>query len=65
MMQTKPIHLDPNKVRDIDFLATRLKNKKVDLNYDAMLRFILEIKDILNKLTYEKTNNIRKKIQEL
>ena len=65
MIQTKPIHLYPNIVQDIDFLATRLKNKKVDLNYDAMLRFILEIKDILNKLTYEKTNNIRKKIQEL
>ena len=42
-----------------------LKNKKVDLDYDSMLRFILEIKNLLNKLTYEKIKKIRKNIQEL
>ena len=42
-----------------------LKNKKVDLDYDSMLKFILEMKNIMNKLTYEKINNIRKKIRAL
>ncbi len=42
-----------------------LKNKKVDLDYDSMLRFILEIKNIVNKLTYGEINKIRKKIQGL
>ena len=39
-----------------------LKNKKVDIDYDELTNFYLEIKDILSKMTSEKINLIRKLI---
>lgn len=40
-----------------------LKNRKVDLDYNNLLQFCLELKKITNNLTMEQISNIRKKIE--
>ena len=65
MIQTKPIHPHPNKVQDMDFLATRLKMNILDeLNkklMDDLNRKQESIKEIESKI--EKLQNIRKEIK--
>ncbi len=39
-----------------------LKNKKVDINMDEMVNFVLSVKNIISSLTLEEINSIRKKI---
>ncbi len=42
-----------------------LKNIPVDADYDELFEFLLEIKDTLEKMTYEKICSIRSKVKEI
>lgn len=42
-----------------------LKNLYVDVDYDTLLNFMLEIKEVLVKLTYDDIKDIRTKIEAL
>ena len=42
-----------------------LKNYPVNINYDELLHFLLETKNILEKITNEQIKNIRSKIDEI
>lgn len=40
-----------------------LKNIQVDADYDSLLNFMLEIKNIIEKMTYDDVKDIREKIR--
>lgn len=42
-----------------------LKNRKINFNYDDVLHFVLEIKELLISLNTEKINKIREEIKEV
>ncbi len=42
-----------------------LKNKKVKFSYDNLLKFILEIREIINSLTENKINKIRDELKTI
>ncbi|MEA2004600.1 MAG: hypothetical protein U9O53_06655 [archaeon] len=42
-----------------------LKNIYVDADYDILLNFMLEIKDVLDKMTYDSVKDIRIKVRAL
>lgn len=42
-----------------------LKNIPVDVDYDELLEFLLEIKDVLEKMTYDQICSIRSKVNKM